>query len=890
MTLDAGAKLGRYEIRSKIGEGGMGEVYRARDEKLNRDVAIKVLPANFSQNGDRLRRFEQEAQATGTLNHPNILAVYDVGTHDSELYVVSELLEGESLKDRLLEGPISQTKAVNYAIQIAHGLAAAHEKGIVHRDVKPDNLFITNDGHVKILDFGLAKLALPSADAAAQTDVATRKVHTDPGAVMGTPGYMSPEQVRGRIVDHRTDIFSFGAVLYEMLSGRRAFKGDSAIETLNAILKEDPAELSGSNSHISTPVERVVWHCLEKSPERRFQSAGDIAFALESLSAVTSHPSQQTITAGPSVRAERTWTRERLVWLGTCVLLFGLVSVLSYAYLSRSKTTTHAVRLTLANPDKATLPMRVTVSPDGQRVVFIASNAQGKRGLWIRSLDSLTAQAFASTDDASSPFWSPDSRYIGYFANGKILKIDAAGGRPQTICDAINDGGGAWNRDGVILFGGSRGLMKVDAQGGTPTLVTKIDSREEAHRWPSFLPDGRHFVFLADAATTEDHHIRVGSLDSQDSSILFGAVSRIQYVSPGYLVYVSQGALVAQPFDADKLKVTGEPLTIGEHIRDVGANHEFDFSVSENGVLAYQSGSPNSELTWFDRTGNKLGSVGEPDSYASVALSPEGQRVAAGMFDADGRLSDIWLFDVTRNGSKSRLTFDPQSDGDPIWSPDGTRIVFDSNRTGDGHTYLYVTSASGTDDAQRLSSANGDIDSFPTSWSQDGKTIFITHFFGYPHAGVWMVTVSGDYQAKPLLQSPDFDQAEASLSSDGRFIAYSSTESGRPEIYVRNFPLSERKWTISSEGGEYPLWSRDGKELFFITIDGKVMSAEIKSGAAFEIGVPRQLLQTRIKLNSGTCPYDVTRDGSRFLIKVETEATNLAPMTVVLNWTSDLKR
>ena len=565
MLLSPGTKLGRYEIRSKIGEGGMGEVYRARDEKLNRDVAIKVLPATLSENSDRLHRFEQEAQAAGTLNHPNILAVYDVGMHEKSPYVVSELLEGQGFRELLSHGPLSTRKAIDYATQIARGLAAAHEKGVIHRDVKPDNLFLTKDDRVKILDFGLAKLSQPSTEDTSQTDVATRRVHTDPGTVMGTAGYMSPEQVRAKHVDYRSDIFSFGAVLYEMLSGRRAFQGDSAIETLNAILKEEPADLSATNPNIAPAIERVVSHCLEKSPERRFQSASDVAFALEALSGVASHPSQQTTIGIIPIRSK--WSRERLLWLTLCALLALAVGALAVLYFSRSDTDPKStVKLALSGPPGTSSPSRVTISPDGQRVVFIANNTDGKRLLWVRPLDSLIAQPLASTDGAWSPFWSADSRFIGFFANGKLLKIEASGGRPQILCDATENGGGAWNRDGVILFAAAQGLYRISAQGGTPSLATKVDPKEEAHRWPYFLPDGRHFVFLGDAGAAEDHNIRVGSLDSQDSQVLFGAISRIVYAPPGYLLYVNQGALVAVRFDAASLKVTGDATTVAERI------------------------------------------------------------------------------------------------------------------------------------------------------------------------------------------------------------------------------------------------------------------------------------------------------------------------------------
>jgi serine/threonine protein kinase/Tol biopolymer transport system component len=886
MPFSHGTKVGRYEIRSKIGEGGMGEVYRARDEKLNRDVAIKVLPVSFADNQDRLQRFEQEAQAAGTLSHPNILAIFDLGMHEGAPYVVSELLEGQSFRDLLTHHRPSTRKAIDYAIQIAHGLAAAHEKGIVHRDIKPDNLFITNDERVKILDFGLAKLTQPSSDESAQTDIATRRVHTNPGAVMGTAGYMSPEQVRAAAVDHRSDIFSFGAVLYEMLSGRRAFHGDSAIETLNAILKEEPPELSSTNSNIAPALERVVWHCLEKNPERRFQSASDVAFALESLTGLTSHPSQQTLIAANALPAPRKVTRERLIWIGVTSILFILAAAFAVAYFRRQPTSRPSARLALATPDNSTLPINVTVSPDGQRVVFVATNTEGKHLLWLRALDSLTAQPLAGTDGANTPFWSPDSRLIGYFANRKLLKIDASGGRPQVLCDVGEYSGGTWNRDGIILFGGVEGLYRVSSQGGTSQLATKVAQREEAHRWPSFLPDGRHFVFLGDADTTENHHIRVGSLDSQDSQILFGAISRVAFAKPGYLLYVNQSTLVAVPFDTTSLKVTGDPVTVAERIADVGDNHEFDFSVSEEGTLAYQTGSVNSQFTWFDRAGKKLGVVGEPTGSDWVVLSPDGNIAAAGLLDADGRQSDVWLYDLKR-GTTTRLTFDPEGDGTPLWSPDGTRIVFGSNRNGTGVVDLYEKAASGAGDDQLLFKSPSA--KFATSWSRDGQFIIFENWLLQSKGSLWVLNMSGSHEAKALLQSNAFNQSQGKFSPDAHFIAYASDESGRTEVYVQRFPPSSDKWQISTGGGMQPLWRDDGKEIFFITEDKKLMAVDIKTEGKFESGIPRQLFQGAMKTGFAY-GYAASTDGQRFLMSAPVDAPAGAPMTIVLNWTSGLKQ
>ena len=879
MTLSPGTTIGRYEVRSQLGAGGMGEVYQARDPKINRDVAIKVLPAAFSSDADRLRRFEQEVQATGKLNHPNILAVYDVETHNDAPYVVYELLEGETLRERLRGGAVSTRKAVDFASQIANGLSAAHGKGIVHRDLKPDNIFITNDGHVKILDFGLAKLLEPASDADHQTDVLTRKVNTDPGAVMGTAGYMSPEQVRGRPVDHRTDIFSFGAVFYEMLSGRRAFHGDSAIETLNAILKEDPPDLTGTNRNIAPALERVVSHCLEKSPDRRFQSATDIAFALDSLSDVTSHPS---LTTRSDLRRERKWTRERTFWMAGCAVLLLALSALAFVHFSRS-TASPVVRLTLAIPDNLTYPARVTISPDGSRVVFLATNTNGKRLLWLRPLDSAEAKPLEGTDDASSPFWSPDSRFIGYFSNKKLLKINASGGQPLTLCDAPEDRGGTWNPDGIILIAGPQGLYRVPAQGGTPVLATKTQAKEEAHRWPYFLPDGRHFVFLADAAMKEDHHIRIGSLDSQETEILFNAISRLEYAA-GYLMYVNQGALVAHAFDATSLKVSGEPKVIAPSVLEVGQNHEFDFSVSETGALAYQAGSPNSQLTWFDRNGKNLGSVGEPRNYLGAVLSPDGKSVATALGDADGRVADIWIVDLTRDNFITRLTFEPSGEGDPVWSPDAKRIVFTSNRSHGSQINLYQKPASGAGNDELLLSS--DSAKYPTSWSRDGQFIL---FENWPqsHGEMWLLSLA-DNQTKPLFESNSYDQYQGQISPDGRYVAYTSNESGKPEVYVQPFAINGEKWRISSESGGLPLWRSDGKELYYLTFEGKLMAVDISESPKFHSDVPHQLLQANMKVASNGLNYGATSDGQRFLINVITQNNN--PMTIVLNWTAALKQ
>src|SRR5437773_4943899 len=566
MTIAAGTKLGRYEIRSQLGAGGMGEVYRAYDPKMNREIAIKILPAAFSADKERLARFEQEAQAAGSLNHPNILVIYHIDTHDGSPYIVTELLEGETLRQRIGGVTLPQRRAIDYALGIAHGLAAAHEKGIVHRDLKPDNIFITKDGRVKILDFGIAKLTQPERNAS-QTDIPTRRVNTDPGVVIGTVGYMSPEQIRGKGVDHCSDIFSLGAILYEMLSGRRAFHGDSAADTMSAILKEDPPDLSDTNQKISPALERLVNRCLEKNPESRFHSASDLAFALEALSGSTA-TSAQTV-AMPAFAPRWFKRRELIAWAVAGIAILIAAIAVTISHFRRPPTELHAVRLFVPPPEKASFGS-FAISPDGLRLAFAATDASGKTLLWIRPLDSINAQPLSGTEEATLPFWSPDSRFIGFFAAGKVKKIEVTGGPPQTLCNTPFARGAAWNRDGGIIFTPNtlEPIYRVSAAGGEPTPVTTLDkSRQEtSHRWPYFLPDGRHFLYTVLGAP-ESRGIYVSSLDAKENRRLLNVGnSDVAYAAPGYLLFRRVVTLMAQAFDADKLQLSGDPFPIAEQI------------------------------------------------------------------------------------------------------------------------------------------------------------------------------------------------------------------------------------------------------------------------------------------------------------------------------------
>ena len=897
MTIVSGTKLGRYEIRAKIGEGGMGEVYRARDEQLNRDVAIKVLPATLSQNADRLRRFEQEAQAAGALNHPNILAVHDVGTHDGAPYVVSELLEGESLKKRLDDGAIAQRKATDYALQVAHGLAAAHEKGIVHRDLKPDNLFITRDDRIKILDFGLAKLVEPVQEGVAQTEIATRKVQTDPGTVMGTVGYMSPEQVRGRHVDHRSDIFSFGAVLYEMLCGQRAFHGDSAVETLNAILKDEPTELTATNRNIAPALERVVWHCLEKSPERRFQSATDVAFALESLSG-SSGVSGQTLTAIAALPA-RSRIVKHLPWIVAGVLFIALLAALPFAiaYFRRAPVPEpHTSRFFVFPPEKSIFAGGGQyISPDGLRLVFRATGADGKSLLWTRALDSLTAQPLPGTEEGSAPFWSPDSRFIGFFVTGgKLKKIEVSGGPAQTLADIQSAAGGTWNRDGVIVFARSYAdrLYRVSAAGGAPTPVTTLDEsrKESGHLSPYFLPDGRHFLYFVRSAQRENTGIYVGALDSKATKFLVNTDASPAYAPPGFLFFLRERTLMAQPFDVSRLQVTGEPFPIAEQVGfNPGIGRAF-FSVSETGVLVFLSNiSTNTQLAWFDRGGKQLAQVGTLAQQNYPRLSPDEKRLAVSRVDVQAGSADIWLIDLARNNTPSRFTFDPANDTFPIWSPDGSRIVFASNRDGIANLYQRLSSSAGNDEALfKLSEPK-----IPNDWSPDGRFILYQALSAKTGPDLWVLPLFGDQKPTPFVQT-EFNESQGRFSPDGRWVAYASNFSGTFEVYVQNFPSSGGKWQISTNGGAQPQWRRDGKELFYLAPDRKLMAVEVNgAGATFVAGVPKPLFEAHVSAVFPGPPgsyYAVTGDGQRFLVNTLVVESAPGPFTGVMTWTADLKR
>ena len=900
MGLASGTKLGPYEIQSALGAGGMGEVYRARDTRLERTVAIKILPEHLSSSGELRARFEREARAVSSLNHPHICHLYDIGSQDGTAYLVMEYLEGETLAERLHKGALPLKRALEFGIQIAEALATAHRGGILHRDLKPGNVMLTAGG-AKLLDFGLAKAApvlgatsgaasgmTPSTPTMTIAELSSpAKGLTQRGTLVGTFQYMAPEVLQGTEADARSDIFSLGCVLYEMVTGRRAFEGKSQLSVLSAILEKEPEPVSQVQPTAPAALEHVVKTCLEKIPEERFQTAHDVKVELKWIAA-----------GGAEAEASQPKPKfARLGWVVAGVAVLALVVAAAY-FMSAAGRTGPVVRSLIESPTGTTFITMApssgppVISPDGTRLVFSARDEQSKTLLYVRPLSGLTAQPLAGTDDASYPFWSPDSREIGFFAGGKLRKIDASGGPPQIICDATIGRGGAWSKSGVIVFapGPSDSLLQVSAEGGKPEPASRLDipRGENSHRWPYFLPDGRHFLFWArSSGGTQEHILYVGSLGTLDAKMLMKSESMAIYV-PDYLLSMRGQTLMAQPFNVRRLETTSAPVPIAERVAVNSTSNHPIFSASDTGTLVYEAGSAQAgwRLTWVSREGKETGAFAELEAYLDPAISPDGKRLAVGMLNSQGG-GDVWILDLQRS-TKTRLTFGPAIQRYPKWSPDGKTIFYGSNGKGGFHIYSKVADGSGP---EQVVMEGDEAFAFPESVSPD------QHYLAYMRLSpdrktgtdIWALPLEGERKPFPIVQSA-FDDREAEISPDSKWMAYSNNESGRSEVYVTAFPGGGAKWQASSNGGEIPKWRRDGKELFFLDLTGNLTAVDVSPDAnAVRLGTPHVLFHAA-GLRAATGPYGVTADGKKFLINSGAVKEENVPLTLVQNWTAEVKK
>jgi eukaryotic-like serine/threonine-protein kinase len=888
MPLSSGTMLGPYEIQAPAGAGGMGEVYKARDTRLDRTVAIKVLPSELGDDPELRQRLEREARSISKLSHPHICTLYDIGYQDGTYFLVMEYLEGETLDHRLQKGPLPLKQALECGFQIADALEKAHRTGILHRDLKPGNVMLTASG-AKLLDFGLAKTTASLATGATLTAATKESPLTERGTVVGTFQYMSPEQVEGKEADARSDIFSFGAVLYEMLTGKKAFEGKNQLSVASAILEKEPGPISAVKPMTPPALDHAVRKSLSKLPDERWQSASDLASELKWIAEAGS---QGSVTP---VVAERRKNRERILMAVAVSGVIGLI-LLGVLYWNHVPADVHAIRTYIMPSEGASFVLTgaaggFAISPDGLLLAYVASTQDGKSLLWVRPIDSLQGKPLAGTEGAGLPFWSPDSRFIAFFAGGKLKKIEASGGAALILCETPFPRGGTWNPDGVILFAYAPNapLYRISASGGAATPATELNpsKNELAHRWPYFLPDGHHFLYLAGPpySTRENPAtaIRVGSLDSKASKLLVYTHANAIYAS-GHILFLRQNTLMAQPFDTKKLELTGDAIPVDDPVMEDTSIVKGTFSASNDGRLIYVS-SPSTgsrQLVWVDRAGGKVGEVPGTEAYAGPQISPDGKTIA---YTLSSTGYDIWSYDVARE-VKTRLTFGSAStpaNAWAVWSPDRRAIAYTCFRNGRYALCRKPSDGSGTDEVVLEGTEQL---RWPGDWSPDGKSLIYTEM----RQGVTALSVlplSGE--RKPyLFRESSFNERDARFSPNGKWVSYCSDESGEDKVYVVPFPGPGAKWQVSPGGGCQPRWRRDGKELFYLSSDNKVMAAEVNAnGSNFKGGIAHALFVAGSSYTFES--YDVTADGQRFVI-VKDKGEPGTAITLFANWDAELKK
>ena len=911
MPLPIGTRIGPYEITGVLGAGGMGEVYRAHDARLARDVALKILPEIYAADPERLARFQREAQVLAALKHPSIGAIY--GFEESSISgtmvrgLVLELIEGETLADRIARGPIPVDEALPIAKQVAEALEAAHEQGVIHRDLKPSNIKIQPDGSIKVLDFGLAKLSEPGSgirdpgslgamNALSVSPTITSPAATGLGVILGTAAYMAPEQAKGRPADKRSDVWAFGGVLFEMLTGRRAFEAEDVSDTLALVLKGEP-DWKALPADVPPSIRALIRGCLTRDRSSRLADISGALFVLRHQSDLS--PSAESQLPVPAAPRARLWVRIALA----AALMLTAIAVAGVWFGTRPSVAPVA-RFYVSPPEETTFVTGIrpgtsaAISPDGRMLAFTARDAAGKVLVWLRPIDSLAAQPLAGTDGAQFPFWSPDSRFIAYFTQDKLLKIATRGGPPQTLCSVNLGRGGTWNRDGQIVFGANSGpLFRVSSAGGPPVAITRLAAGVQDHRFPFFLPDGRHILYFATA--TQALGVFVASIDTGEMKRLMDSDTGALYdAGSGYLLFGRQGALMAQAFDVTALSVSGDPFPIAEHLESGVYAGTVAFSISNSGALAYGVGSALNaglRLLWVDRQGKTIGTVGPLANYRGVELSPDGKRVAVKLNPQVGSDDgDIWVIDISRD-TTSRLTFNAsQVNSSPLWSPDGGRIMFASLRN--GKWGLYVKTSDGAGSEERLFESETAL--MPASWAPDGRSIVYVTVGQNSSTDLLLLPLSGERKPVPLVKTP-FNDSSGKVSPDGKWLAYASNETGRSEIYVRPFPAGESRWQVSPGGGFYPRWRADGQELLYqdAVNGGRLMAAKVRTnGAAFEFGTPIALFDSGFANLGGErinfLAYSASSDGERFLISRPT-STPFSPssplIAVVLNWAQGIQ-